>query len=242
MRVRRVVLADGHPRFHRVHDQAVIDDLDPCRPLGLGERGLGGCPVAVFPGDGEVARSFAVQLWRAGRQGRGGVGHGWPVVVVDDDQLCRLHGLGVGLGDHHRDGIADMPYDPSCQDRVGRLLHFAVTALHLGEDRNVADVLGRQVFCREDQQDSRQVLGVARVDAGDFGVGQGAADDRHVGLVRQVNVVGIARVTCQEPPVLDTSDALAFAELAHTELSCCFALSWATPAILSAADHRQGAG
>ena len=148
-RVERVVaggaveVADRGARLHRVGDEPVVDEVEldhprsPWRIAGI-DRG----EVAQMPVVAQIAGGLGEDLRRPRRQSRGRVDDGRLLGIVDAQQLGGLARLFEGVGDDHRDRVADMAHALQCQRRVRRLGHRrAVFRMHLPAARKPADAV-----------------------------------------------------------------------------------------------------
>jgi hypothetical protein len=120
------------------------------------------------------------------------------LVVLDLDELGGVARLRRGAGHHHGDDLAGEA-DPVDRDRrVGRrlLLRRDRPGVDAHPDR-LAEVGGG-----DHVHDAHRVLGRTSVDAGDPGMGEGAAHHRQVQHPGQGDVVGPAGAAGDQPGVL----------------------------------------
>jgi len=120
---RAVEIADGGARFHRVGDEAVVDEVELDDTRRLGERRVDHRRVAEMPVVADIARDFREYLRRAGLHRLGDIGDRGLDGVIDRDQLGRVARLRQAVGDDDRDRVADMAHLAVRQHRVRRLLH-----------------------------------------------------------------------------------------------------------------------
>jgi hypothetical protein len=126
------------------------------------------------------------------------VEHGGQDVVVDVDQVGRVTGLARRPGHDDRDRLTG---ERDVVDRQGRVAR----GLHVRRDRpggGQGALLGVEVGTGEDRDDVARGLGGGGVDAGDAGVGVGAAHEGEVEHARQHHVVGPPGATGDQPLVL----------------------------------------
>ncbi len=174
---------------------------------GFGERGVGGGFVAVAPVVADVVRHFVVDGGLAWVGGVRGIDHGGQHVVIDVDQFGGVFRGLDRIGDHERDLIADVAHFRVRDDRMRRLVHrLAVGAVDQPAARQAADVFGGHVRAGEDRDHAGRLLRRGDVDAVDFRVRVGRAQEDGVGLLRQDDVVGVLAVAGQEPIVFLTFD------------------------------------
>ena len=85
-------------------------------------RALDRGPVADLPVEAEIAGRLVPHRGLARIEGARGIDDGRQRLVIDRDQLGRVARRGGGLGDDHRDRVADMPH-PVARDRRMRRQH-----------------------------------------------------------------------------------------------------------------------
>ena len=189
---RRRAGLDG-ARRHLLVDDALLD-----HDLAVGEVGghaAGGDrhdPLGVGVGEQEVGRG----------EGGLGVDHRVEGVVVDDDQLGGVGGLGAGLGHHRGDGLAHEAHDVTGQQGPQHLLVQEAHRRGLVGDVDVVDGPHRE--------HARHRRRLADVDLEQAGAGHGGAHVDHVGRrPRQHDVVDVGAPDGQEGGVLGAQDPIA---------------------------------
>ena len=125
------------------------------------------------------------------------VGDGRQVVVVDVDQLGGVHRLRPGLGDDQGDRVAGVAHLVDGQRGRGRLLV---------DRREARQGVAPEVVGGVDGQHALGGRRRAGVDAGDAGVGEGAADEDRVRHALAVEVVDEGALPEQQLLVLDAAD------------------------------------
>ena len=144
----------------------MLDDL-----VGLGEGLVGLGLVAFEMHEADVVRAVVPDQRRARLDRlRGGDDRGQRL-VVDLDQLGRVHRLMHGLGHHEGDVVADPAHAVARQRAVARLIERrAVAALRAGRHRQIAEAGIVPVLAGEHRQHAGRGLGLGRVDALDLRV------------------------------------------------------------------------
>ena len=212
---RRVVVADGRPRLHRVRDQPVVDEIETGHVVGAGEGFVGSRAVADLPVVAEVSRRLGVNLRRAVGEGVAHRHHAGQGGVAHLHQLRRVPGLACALGNHDGHRVSHVAHGIDREHGVGRgLVRLAV----LAGDHPAADERAERVT-------GHIRSGQDRHHAGRGGRGRGVqrerrmrvgrSHERGVGLVRQGRVVGVVAGSGEEPLVLGTEDRCSDAVLGH---------------------------
>ena len=199
-------LVPGHgdaPGLERAHGEALVrdgavdDDLAALEQLvaGVAERHLEGDVGAVL---GEEEDLALLGLDRVDDDVEG--------LVVDDDQLRRVLGGGLGLGHDHSDDVADEAHgvggDPGPGQAVGD---------HPGDGDAVGPevVGGGRVGAGVHGDDAGHLGGLGDVDLGERGVGHGRAHEEHVERALEQRVVEVGGVLVrpgQEGGILTSLD------------------------------------
>ena len=203
----RVVPADVAAGLHRVGDESLVDDPLADHDLGVVDGRVRARLVADRPLEHDVVRGVLVELRRAclGRLLR--IDDGRERLPVHDDQVERVEGLRLGLGDDGRHALAG-PLDAVGREdprRVDVVLESGAAAGRPGHRERVV----RDVGADPDAEDARGRLGRGRVDRADVGVRVRAAQDGHVGHRRELDVVEVVALAGDEARVLDPLDGLA---------------------------------
>ena len=194
-----IVFADRGARLDGVRHQAIVDDVELGDVLGRFERGLDRFGIAEMPLIDGVARRDLVNLRRALFLRRGGIGDRGQHRVIDLDLLGGVARLRQGLGDHHRDRIADMAGLAAGERRMRRHLHRrAVLGMDHPAADEIADLVGGKLGAGEHRQHARHAGGRLGVDRFDRGVGVRRADEIGKGLARPVDVVGVMALAGDE--------------------------------------------
>ena len=116
---RRVVVADGRPRLHRVRDQPVVDQVETGHVVGAGEGFVGGRAVADLPVVAEVAGGLGVDLRRAVGEGVAHRHHAGQGGVARLHQLRRVPGLACALRDHDGHRVSHVAHGIDREHGVG---------------------------------------------------------------------------------------------------------------------------
>ncbi len=202
-----IELAHRRARLHRIRDQSIIEQIEPDHFRGGGEGRIDQRLVAEMPVIALVIGHIVMHPRRAGRDGVAHVGDGGQIGQVQDQKLRRVLRLLAGLGDHHRDRVADMAHLADRQHRMRRLGHrAAVLVVDLPAAGQAADLLGRQIGAGEHRHHTGGRRSRAGVDPVDARVRPVGALDVGIELARAVDVVGIMTAPAQEPNILLAAD------------------------------------
>ena len=111
-------------------------------------------------------------------------------------------GLILGFGDDHGDVIADITHLVDGEDGMGPRLHgrSVLRVNHPAADQPADLVLGHFI-AGENTDHARHLLRLGGVDRLDGGMRMGAAHEICPGLPRQVDVVGVIALACDEAQV-----------------------------------------
>ena len=184
-----------HPRLQRARCDPLVHDPLADHDLGferLGRRRLGA--------HGHVRPVVGMDQHLVGEGGLDADDR-LERVVVDDDGLGGVDGLGQGLG---HDGDDRLPHEP---DHVGGQDRPGEGGRHRHHARG-GGVVG-EVGGGHDGQHARHRQGFADVDPGDAAVGQRRAHELHVGEALRVEVGDVGRHPREEARVLDALDLVA---------------------------------
>ncbi len=122
-------------------------------------------------------------------------------LVVDDDHLRGVDGLGHGLGHDGDDRFTDEPHDVGGEDRPGEGRRHG----HQSGGHGV----GREIGCHHDVEDAGHGLGLLDVELGDATMGQRGPHELDVGHPVALQVPDVGAVAGEEPSVLDPLDLVA---------------------------------
>jgi hypothetical protein len=155
-----------------------------------------------------VVRHVVVDLRRAGlhrlaRQRDAGQG-----IDVELDRLGRVLRLQVGLGHHARDRVADETHLVGGERFPDGPLHRRAVA-HLEVERALVRPVRGQVLRGVDREHARHCPGFLEVYFFQDAMGMCAPDDEGIGLVRLVDVVGVAAFAAQQYGVFEARQRLA---------------------------------
>ncbi len=187
-------LDDDAVRLHRDRRHPGIREPPTHHDLCIGQRGAVASEGHVH---GDVAAVLREQQRRVGRGCENRVVHRRQRVVVDDDHLGRVHRLGAGPGDHHRDRLTDVTHGVL----RGQLACEDVRDGHDGRERRKAEI-----GVRVDAHDARHVLRLGCVDTLDAGVRDRRADEDGVQQTGDRQVVEVAGLPGKDPRILDPAD------------------------------------
>jgi hypothetical protein len=202
----RVVGRQARTRLHRVADHARVLERDFHDLARRAERRVGRGLVARDPVEGEVAGQLGVQLRRARRERLFGDRDRGQLLVLDGDQLGRVLRRVRRLGDDAGDALADVAHLALSEHRAGRFLQrLAVAVLHPEVRGNRAVTGLGDVLAGEHREHSRRSECGGDVDRHDVGVRPVRAQERRVGLVREIPIGGELALPGQQPPVFQSS-------------------------------------
>ena len=144
-------------------------------------------------------------------------------LVVDLDELGRIHRLVDGLGDDESDIVADPANPVPGQRPIARpVKRRTVAALRAGRHRQVAETGVVPVLAGQHRQNAGGGLGLGDVDRFDAGVG--VRRSQHVARhgAGKHHVADIAAFAADKPWILEPRDRLTDTPFTHcTPLSCC---------------------
>ena len=212
---RRVVARGRAARLHRGVRQPLLRDSDTRDVLGGGDDALdlGGVGLGIGmragPVEREIARRFRPQLRRAVSLRRLDRDHRIERLVVDLDQIGGVLRRERGLGDHHRDRLADIHRRARAPARGGA----ASTSLPPSRPGSGGwrvtlpwkSFRSSPVSTATTPLIALAALGVDRLDVGG---GVGRADEHRIGLAGQGRVGHVAAKSPQELVVFDPGRAL----------------------------------
>ncbi len=204
----RKVLRDRRARLHRHAGNAADDEFlfDDMRRAG--ERAIGRLLIAEKSFDGHVVGHFVPYRRRSRLQSVFRMQHERQHVVLHIDRFSGIHRLRFGLGDHHDDGLADMPHFVDRQQRMragknrpaarpGQLL--VEFGLRHRIVRNGADLVGSAIGAGEHADHARHRFRPFRIDRNDPGVRMGRAHNNRVSLAVDIEIVGETALARNQP-------------------------------------------
>ena len=206
-----VEFADRRARLHRRDDETLVDQRkrDDMRGVlhRLGDLGA----VAMLEVERDVAGDFVIELRRARLGGVARRDHGGQGLDVERDRFGGVLRLRDGFGDDAGDRIADEAHLVGAQRRARHIFdRRAVAALE--RQRTFEPAIGLQIGGGEHRQHAGHALGRGGVDAANDSMRLAGADHHRIGLVRLLEVVGIAAFAAHQNGVLFAGDRLADAE------------------------------
>ena len=129
------------------------------------------------------------------------VHHGGQFLDIEVDRLGGIAGLFLGLGDDGGDGVADMAHLAFGQNRVPGLLHrLAMAVGDLPAAGQPADTL--EILAGEDADHPGHGFGGGSVDPFDTAMRHLTAQEIHMRLTAQVDVIGIAAIAGEKADIL----------------------------------------
>ncbi len=195
----------------RLITKLMLDDL-----VGLGEGRVGLGLVAFEMHEADVVRAIVPHQRRARLDRFLGGDDRRQRLVVDLDQLGRVHRLMRGLGDDEGDVVAD-PADAVARQRaVARLIERrAVAALRPGRHRQIAEAGIVPVLAGEHRQHAGRGLGLGHVDALDLRMRMRRAQHVARHRARKHHVADVVALAPDQPRVFEPRDRLTYCPLAH---------------------------
>ena len=196
-------------RFHRVHDDAVVDHLQR-DDMGCGGEGGGGfrlVPDAEV--EGAVGRGLGVDLGPAGveREGDGAFVH------VEGDQVGGIAGGVDAVGDDQGDGLAHEAHAAIGEDGARRGgAPAAVTVGDAGEAHADIDARRAQVLRGEDEMHAGGGAGGGDVQQGDVGMRAVRAEEPRPQRIFRRDIIDIAALPREEAMIFDAMGGLRLAE------------------------------
>ena len=176
---------------------------------GMGKGGGGRGLVADLDIDAEIAGGFVPQLRRARFQRVGGKCDRRQRVVCNVQPLGRVFRLGDGVGDDHRDRLADIARlvgrqrEMAGRDQLAAAAHGHVGRVHQpGIVRDGPEPGSGIIGPGQHRQDTGCSERRAGVDRPDPRMRMGRAHDDRMHKPRQRQIIDKAAAAGQEPPVL----------------------------------------
>src|SRR6516164_1939724 len=105
-----IVLSDRGPGLHRIADQPVVDELDPCNMVRPLECGLGCFMIAELPVVADIVGDLVKYSRRTSIQRTSHAGDGRKNLVVNSHGHSGVTRSRQRVGDYERYRIADMPH------------------------------------------------------------------------------------------------------------------------------------
>ena len=192
-----------HAWLHRVGHQTVVAQFQRGDMRRLLERFLDRRLVLFdkAPVIAQVVFQIVVHLGRIRLQRVFHIHHGGQFRNVDLNRLGGIAGLRQRLGHNGGHRLAHVTHLAAGQNRMRRLLHdFAVFVGDLPTAGNAAHTF--EIGSGKDFHNTRHPLSRRRVDLVDGSVRNVRAQEKHMGLSVQVDIVGIISLTRQKPDVL----------------------------------------
>ena len=200
---RLVPLPDHAARLHRVHDDAMVVEVELDHMSGAPERRINRAVIAGLPVETEIARHFGRQLGRTGGE-RGGAGrHGRQRPIVDLDLLGGIERLRLGLGHDQRHRLAAEAHSVRREQRLDRELERLLglqVGLDVGPQR--LQPVGCGIGRRQHRKHARHGARRRRVDAPDLGMGMRRAEHDGAGEPLELQIVDVAAAARDEAGIL----------------------------------------
>jgi hypothetical protein len=188
---------------------------------GVVDGARGGRGIPTFPVVAAIEGDAGVQVRRALGESRDRVDHEGPRRVVHRYRFGAILRSRRRRRDDDGDGLADVTHAVRRQGiprrlREGRAVAAPDAAAPLGDQRrDRSDAIGHEIAPGEHAEHARHLERRRRIDRHDVGVRVGRAHERRVGLIRRIEVVGVASLTRQETIILASPDRRADTERGH---------------------------
>ena len=191
----------GEPaRLDRHAGVALDREKLPQAQVGAGERGRAVAALRLDPVD-DVASQGVVKNHRARLEGLSRVGDGRERLPVDVDQIERVFREIAALGEHERDGLADVANSIA---RERRLKTRGEARPRRQAHRNVPDRL--EIASGDDGRHSRQRAGALGVDRAESRVRVRRSQHRAVQHSREAHVAGVLPAAGEQSRILLAED------------------------------------
>ena len=189
-----IVACQRAARFHRGGNEALVNYLLFNGDFSTAKCSIGCVLVAAIPRHADVVRRVLVQLGCARLGGFFGINHHWQRLVINLDQVeCVARNIAI-FGHNHGNAIARV--QGLARRQGARSIRVVLHAPGLPRTRQRVDV--HHVVAREDGNHTRQRLRFGGIDAIDFRVGIGAAQNRRMAHTLQLNIVEEVAFTSYE--------------------------------------------
>ena len=152
---------------------------------------------------GLVIRATVVELRRVWRERVACRYDSGPRLILDNNAFGSISRLLERIGDNHRDRVADVHDAVERNRRPRRQEHRAAAAPLVGRHRRQrAEAITAIVCPSEHGMDARHLERLARVDAGDVGMGMRRAHDSGMELIGEFEIVEKAALPPQQARIL----------------------------------------
>ena len=234
-RVERIMVAagipraDGGSRLHRIGDEPVVDDVELGHVMGAREGSLGRRLVAQRPFEHGVVGRHVVNL-RLGLRRLAGIDDMRQHLIGDIHPRGRGFRLLLALGDDDGDMVADIAYLALRQDRMRSCFHRrAVFGMDHPAADEPADLVLSDMLAGENRNDAVFRFPFRYLDRLDRGMGVRASHEIGVGLILEIDVVGILALAGDETMIFLALHASADSGVTHdvssSSRSCAYIFS-----------------
>ena len=197
-----IVVANRHPRLHRIRYQAIIDQLEGGHVMSALDCLINRLPVFLHepPVIAEIGIDIVMHQ-RTTVQCRLHVDDRRQLLDVANDLLGRIAGLRCRFRHRRRDRIADMPNLALGQDRMSRLLHrLTMPVRHLPATGKPADTL--EIRAGKHPEHARHRGCCLRIHGFQDPVRHFRAQETGMGLTMNVDVICVSSVSGQKTDIL----------------------------------------
>ena len=223
--LRRVVVTYGIARFHRIHDDAVLNHVEADDVRGTCERGVGFLFLAVAIVETEIARDLIPYLrtFRRAFQIRNSIER----FVIDHHEFGGIARFCQRLGNHENDRLADEGHLIFREEVLRHALHRrTVAAFHRCVRGHRFGASSFKIGLRQNGEDTGRLFCGARINRENSRVRMRRTQENALCFARQAQIIRILTVTCDKANVLRPPDGLAGAEFHCASL---VAIAWIDP-------------
>ena len=187
--------------FYRVHDNAIVPNLQFYDMSGLVKFCLGFCGVPHFPVKGQVARRLVVDIEIPLRQRQL---HG-QFIIVKFDQFGRITGLLHCFGNNYCNGFTNVADAINGQQRT---LWFCPSAAIAIFDNGTLEIHRNtcinQFLGRDYGNNAFAVTRITDVEIGDHSMCNGRAEHKRMKRICRRNIIYVLTKPCKKALILNT--------------------------------------
>ena len=210
-----IVIANAGARFHRVGDQAVVDQFKRGDVRSRG-KGRVNCGTVIFdptPVKTHVVADFVMHPVVFVGHGLCHINDGRQFGDIGHNGCGGIFGLFQTFGHHNGIGIAHMAHFAMCQNRTFGFFHRLATARLNKPTRRIAAHC-RKISASHDGQNAGHCRRIGGVNSVDHAMSDVRAQKIRIGLPAQIDVGGVAAFAGQKPDVFAAhntgADAIVF--------------------------------
>ena len=198
----RVVGRQARPQFHRRTDQALAVHAQRGGAGRFRECGVHRGAIAGFKDQADIAGMFFVQLRSALGERGWHRGDGRQFLVVHQHLLGGVACGHCGVGNHHRDRLADESHPVAGQQGQGGFdLRLAIGAGQRHAGRDIVKTGFGNIACGQHRDHAGRRHGAGRIDRDQTRVGAIRSDHAGMELAGQVPVSGVLALACDQSQI-----------------------------------------